>query len=66
VRLHPISSKVLQRSAMLENMWSVPLINTAKFLSAVTVQLANPETGVIVRNAYVSQLQRYFPGDKEL
>jgi hypothetical protein len=46
----------------LENKWSVPLV-IAKFLSAVMVQLANPETGVIVRKAHVSQLKKYFPGD---
>ncbi|KDQ91921.1 hypothetical protein L798_06628 [Zootermopsis nevadensis] len=62
VRLHPTSSKLLKRSAKLENIWSVPLV-VAKFLSAVTVQLANPDTGVFVRKAHVSQLKKFFPGD---
>jgi hypothetical protein len=62
VRLYPLSSKVQKRSAKLENKWSAPLM-IAKFLSAVTVQLANPDTGVMVRKAHVSQLERYFQGD---
>jgi transposase InsO family protein len=62
VRLHPLSSKLQQHSAKLENKWSVPL-TIAKFLSGVTVQLANPDTGVIVRKAHVSQIKRYFNGD---
>jgi hypothetical protein len=62
VRLHPVSSKVQQRSAKLDNKWSIPLV-IARFLSAVTVQLANPDTGVVVRKAHVSQIKRYFPGD---
>jgi hypothetical protein len=60
VRLHPQSSKVQQRSAKLEYKWSIPLV-IAKFISPVTVSLANPETGVLVRKAHVSQLKYYFP-----
>jgi hypothetical protein len=60
VRLHPISSKSQRRSAKLDYLWSVPL-KIAKFTSPVTVNLANPDTGVIVRKAHVSQLKRYFP-----
>jgi hypothetical protein len=48
VRLHPVSSKSQRRSAKLDYLWSV------------TVSLANPDTGVIVRKAHVSQLKRYF------
>jgi hypothetical protein len=62
VKLHPLSSKVLRRSAKLENKWSEPLL-IAKFLTRVTVQLANPDTGVLVRKAHVSQLKKYFCGD---
>jgi hypothetical protein len=62
VRLHPTSSRILKRSVKLENTLSVPLV-VAKFLSAVTVQLANPDTGVFVRKAHVSQLKKFFPGD---
>jgi hypothetical protein len=59
VKLHPLSSKTLQRSAKIANKWSSPLI-IAKFLTKVTVQLANPNTGVVVRKAHVSQLKKYF------
>jgi hypothetical protein len=63
VKLHPLSSTALQRSAKIENKWSDPLC-IVKFLTEVTVQLANPDTSVIVRKAHVSQLKRYFVGDK--
>jgi hypothetical protein len=59
VKLHPQSSKVLRRSAKLENKWSEPFL-VAKFLTRVTVHLANPDTGVLVRKAHVSQLKKYF------
>jgi hypothetical protein len=59
VKLHPQSSKALRRSAKLENRWSEPLL-IAKFLTRITVQLANPDTGVLVRKAHVSQLKRFF------
>jgi hypothetical protein len=62
VKLHHQSSKALKRSAKIENKWSNPLL-IARFLAKVTVQLANPDTGVIVRKAHVSQLKRYFTGD---
>jgi hypothetical protein len=57
VKLHPQSSKALKRSAKIENKWSNPLL-IARFLTKVTVQLANPDIGVIVRKAHVSQLKR--------
>jgi hypothetical protein len=59
VRLYPLSSKVQKRSAKLENKWSAPLMiaKDRQFLSAVTVQLPNPDTGVMVRKAHVSQLE---------
>jgi hypothetical protein len=62
VKLHPQSSKVLQVSAKIANKWSEPLM-ISKFLTPVTVQLANPETGVLLRKAHVSQLKKYFTGD---
>jgi hypothetical protein len=62
VKLHPQSSKALKRSAKVENKWSNPLL-IAKFLTKVTMQLANPDIDVIVRKAHVSQLKRYFTGD---
>jgi hypothetical protein len=62
VKLHPQSSKALKCSAKISNKWSNPLL-IAGFLTKVTVQLTNPDTGVIVRKAHVSQLKRYFTGD---
>jgi hypothetical protein len=59
VRLHPVSSKSERRSAKLDYRWSVPL-KIAQLTSPVTVSLANPDTGVVVRKAHVSQLKRYF------
>jgi transposase InsO family protein len=62
VRLHPLSSKSEQRSAKLDYKWSVPF-KIARYTSPVTVSLANPETGVVVKKAHVSQLKRYFQGE---
>jgi hypothetical protein len=59
VRLHPCSSRSFQRSAKLDFKWSVPLV-IAKYASSVTVLLANPDTGVVVRKAHVSQLKPHF------
>jgi transposase InsO family protein len=59
LRLHPLSSKSGQRSAKLDLRWSAPL-RIVNFVSPVTVQLANPDTGVIVRKAHVSQLKPHF------
>jgi hypothetical protein len=59
VKLHPLRSKTLQSSAKMINKWSSPLV-TAKLLIKVTVQLANPDTCLIVRKAHVSQLKRCF------
>jgi hypothetical protein len=41
VKLHPQGSKVLNRSAKIADKWSDPFV-IAKFLTNVTVQLANP------------------------
>jgi hypothetical protein len=59
VRLHPLSSRSQQRSAKLDYRWSV-LLKIARFVSSVTVLLANPNTGVIIKKAHVSQLKRHF------
>jgi transposase InsO family protein len=59
LRTHPLSSRAQQRSAKLDFKWSTPM-TIAKFVSPVTVQLANPDTGVIVRRAHVTQLKRHF------
>jgi hypothetical protein len=54
-RKNVISSKALNISAKLMNRWSEPLI-IAKFTMPNVVLLANPDTGVIIRRADVSQL----------
>jgi hypothetical protein len=59
VQLHLLSSRSQQRSAKLDYRWSVPL-NIARFVSPVSVSLANPDTGVIIKKAHVSQLKRHF------
>jgi transposase InsO family protein len=46
VRLHPLSSRSQQCSAKLDYRWSVPL-KIERFVSPVTVLLANPDTGVM-------------------
>jgi hypothetical protein len=62
VRVYPFSSKSRQRSAKLDYKWSIPL-KIARFVSPVTVQLANLDTGVIIRKAHVSQLKRDFSAE---
>jgi hypothetical protein len=62
VRRYPLSSKVLKRSAKIENRWSNPM-DIARFLTRVTVRLANPDTGVLLKKAHVSQLKKYFPAE---
>jgi hypothetical protein len=58
VKLHPLSSKPLQLSAKFSYKWAGPFV-IAKFLTNVTVQLANPDNGVIVKKAHGSQLKNY-------
>jgi hypothetical protein len=54
--------KGFEASAKLENRWSNPMV-IARFLTRVTVRLTNPDTGVLLRKAHVSQLKRYFPAE---
>ena len=54
-----LSSKGKGISQKLELKWSVPL-EIIRFLKPNVVQLAMPETGVIVRKAHVSQLKPYY------
>ena len=54
------SSKAQQISDKLLLRWSVPVI-IARIVRPKVVLLANPETGVIIRRAHVSQLK---PCDK--
>ena len=56
VKLHPLSSKKDKRSAKLELRWSRPLV-ISRFLSPVTVELVDRDTGSCVRKAHVSQLK---------
>jgi hypothetical protein len=62
VGLYPLSSKLHQHSAKVDYKWSV-LLAIAKFVSPVTVLVANPDTGVTVRQVHVSQLKQYFPSE---
>jgi hypothetical protein len=57
-KLNLMSSKVKRTSAKMLLKWSKPVV-IVKFLTPNVVQLANPETGVIVRKAHVSQLKVY-------
>jgi len=52
------SSKGKGVSAKIELKWSMPMI-IAKFFKPNVVQVANVETGVIVRKAHVCHLKRY-------
>jgi len=57
-RRNVVSSKARNVSGKLLMRWSHPVV-VAKFVGPNTVLLANPETGVIVRRAHVSQLKAY-------
>jgi hypothetical protein len=57
-RLRLDSSKVAQRSAKFQLKWSKPVI-IAKMVRPNVALLANPETGVVIRRAHVSQLKPY-------
>jgi hypothetical protein len=52
VKLHPFSSKPLQQSAKITSKWAGPFV-IVKILTKVTVQLANPDTGVIVKKRHM-------------
>jgi hypothetical protein len=54
-----LSSKAKKYSAKLSNKWS-SLLLIARFLTGVTVQLANPETGVIVKKAQCDSFEEVF------
>jgi len=57
-RSHAVSSKARNITAKLLLRWSKPVV-VAKIVGPNTVLLANPETGVIVRRAHVSQLKPF-------
>jgi len=54
-----LSSKAHHITAKLSPRWSEPLV-ISKIVNQSNVLLANPNTGVVVREAHVSQLKRYF------
>ena len=54
-----LSSKGKGISQKLELKWSVPMV-IVRFLKPNVVQLAMPESGVIIRKAHVSQLKSYY------
>lgn len=51
LKAHNVTSKLLMR-------WSDPVV-IVKFVSTNNVLLANPDTGVVIRRAHVSQLKQY-------
>jgi hypothetical protein len=57
-RLHVLSSKAQNVSAKLALRWSKPVI-IAEVIRPNVVLLANPDTGVIIRRAHVTQLKPY-------
>ena len=57
-RIHAVSSKARNITAKLLLRWSKPVV-VAKIVGPNTVLLANPETGVIVRRAHMSQLKPF-------
>jgi len=57
-RKHLVSSKSKNVTGKLLLRWSEPLV-IAKVVNSNNVSLANPNTGVIVRKAHVSQLKPY-------
>jgi len=56
-RRNLVSSKAQNITAKLSLRWSEPLV-TSKIVKQNKVLLANPNTGVVVRKAHVSQLKR--------
>jgi hypothetical protein len=61
---HTLSSKGKGVSQKLELRWSRPVV-IARFLKPNVVQLAMPDTGVIVKKAHLSQIKRYH-GEREV
>jgi len=57
-RKHLVSSKSKNVTGKIMLRWSEPLV-IAKIVNSNNVSLANPNTGVIVRKAHVSQLKSY-------
>jgi hypothetical protein len=57
-RLNLASSKAQKVTAKLMLRWSKPMV-IAKIVRPNVVLLANPDTAVVIRRAYVSQLKKY-------
>jgi hypothetical protein len=58
-RKNLVSSKAQNVTSKLLMRWSEPVV-IAKIVNTNNMLLANPDTGVIVRRAHVSQLKPYF------
>jgi hypothetical protein len=54
-----LSSKAQNITAKLSLRWSEPLV-IRKMVNQINVMLTNPNTGVVVLKAHVSQLKSYF------
>jgi hypothetical protein len=59
-KMRLVSSKANNVTAKLLLRWSKPVV-IAKIIRPSVVLLANPETGVVLRRAHVSQLKPYVP-----
>ena len=57
-RLHLASSKAQNITAKLLLRWSRPVV-IAKMIRPNIALLENPDTGVVIRRAHVSQLKKY-------
>jgi glutamine cyclotransferase len=57
-RKNVVSSKALNVSGKMQLKWSAPCV-IAKVVNKNNILLANPDTGVVVRRAHVSQLKAY-------
>jgi hypothetical protein len=58
-RRHTLSSKVKGVSQKMELRWSKPVV-IVRFLKPNVVELAWPETGIVVKKAHLSQIKRYY------
>jgi hypothetical protein len=57
-RMNVVSRKALNISGKMQLRWSAPAV-ISKIVNDNNVLLANPDTGVVIRRAHVSQLKAY-------
>jgi hypothetical protein len=57
-RMNVVSKKALNISGKMQLRWSAPVV-ISKIVNDNNVLLANPDTGVVIRRAHVSQLKAY-------